>query len=75
MNAEEAKFLYRDLFGMAAKIFDDKSPASLMIPYTGVDVHNRYAILTMNLSGDGGFEIWQFNSRIPTKQPIIITGT
>ncbi len=73
-DANEAKYLYRDLFGMKAKIFDDKSPASLMTAYTGNQVHNRHAILTMNLSCGGGFEIWQFTSRKPSLQPDITIG-
>ncbi|MBI5857549.1 MAG: VOC family protein [Sphingobacteriales bacterium] len=68
-NANEAKHLYKDLFGMNVKIFDDKSPASLMSAYTGNEIHNRHAILTMNLSCGGGFEIWQFTSRTPAMQP------
>lgn len=73
-DANEAKYLYRDLFGMNAKIFDDKSPASLMSAYTGNQVHSRHAILTMNLSCGGGFEIWQFTSRKPSIQPDITIG-
>lgn len=73
-DADEAKYLYRDIFGMKAKIFDDKSPASLMTAYTGNQVHNRHAILTMNLSCGGGFEIWQFTSRKPSLQPAITIG-
>ena len=73
-NADEAKYLYRELFGMRAKIFDDKSPASLMSAYTGNETHNRHAILTMNLSCGGGFEIWQFTSRNPSLQPDIQIG-
>lgn len=64
-NANEAKYLYKDLFGMNVLIFDDKAEASLMTRYTGYQVHNRHAILSMNLSGGGGFEIWQFTSRVP----------
>ena len=73
-NADEAKYFYRDLFGMKAKIFDDKSPASLMTAYTGNEIHNRHAILTMNLSCGGGFEIWQFTSRKPSLQPDVQIG-
>jgi catechol 2,3-dioxygenase-like lactoylglutathione lyase family enzyme len=73
-NADEAKYLYRDLFGMKAKIFDDKSPASLMTAYTGNEIHNRHAILTMNLSCGGGFEIWQFTSRKPSLLPDVQIG-
>ena len=64
-DADEAKHLYKDLFGMDVLIFEDKAPASLMTQYTGKQIHNRHAILSMNLSGGGGFEIWQFTSRTP----------
>jgi hypothetical protein len=62
-DAHEAKLLYKDLFGMDALIFDDKAAASLMTAYTGKQVHNRRAILSLNMSGGGGFEIWQYTSR------------
>lgn len=64
-DALEAKHLYKELFGMDVLIFEDKAPASLMTRYTGKQLHNRHAILSMNLSGGGGFEIWQFTSRTP----------
>ena len=65
-DANHAKLLYKDLFRMDALIFDDQSPATLMTRYTGNEIHHRHAILSMNLSGGGGFEIWQFTSRKPT---------
>jgi catechol 2,3-dioxygenase-like lactoylglutathione lyase family enzyme len=64
-NAAEAKHLYKDLFGMDVLIFEDKAPAALMTRYTGSQVHQRHAILSLNISGGGGFEIWQFTSRKP----------
>jgi catechol 2,3-dioxygenase-like lactoylglutathione lyase family enzyme len=64
-DASEAKHLYKDLFGMNVLIFEDRAEASLMTRYTGNRTHNRHAILSMNLSGGGGFEIWQFTSRVP----------
>lgn len=64
-DADEAKILYRDLFGMDILIFDDRAAASLMIKYTGNELHQRRAILSMNIRGGGGFEIWQFTSRSP----------
>ena len=69
-NAEEAKHLYKDLFGMNVLIFEDKAEASLMAKYTGSHVHKRHAVLSMNLAGGGGFEIWQFTSRIPGQQTV-----
>jgi catechol 2,3-dioxygenase-like lactoylglutathione lyase family enzyme len=67
-DANEAKKLYKELFNMNVLIFEDKAEASLMTRYTGSQVHSRHAILSMNLSGGGGFEIWQFTSRTPQKQ-------
>ncbi|MCY7421767.1 MAG: VOC family protein [Chitinophagaceae bacterium] len=67
-NASEAKHIYKELFGMNVLIFEDQAEASLMTKYTGSQVHKRHAILSMNLSGGGGFEIWQFTSRAPAKQ-------
>ncbi len=64
-NATEAMHLYKALFGMDVLIFDDVAPASLMTLYTGKTIFNRRAILTMNLKGGGGFEIWQFLDREP----------
>jgi catechol 2,3-dioxygenase-like lactoylglutathione lyase family enzyme len=67
-DADQAKYLYKELFGMNVLIFDDKAEASLMTKYTGSKAYNRRAILSMNLAGGGGFEIWQFTSREPGKQ-------
>jgi len=67
VDAFQAKYLYRDLFGMNALIFEDTAAASLMTLYTGKQEHRRHAILSLNMSGGGGFEIWQFTSRTPQK--------
>jgi catechol 2,3-dioxygenase-like lactoylglutathione lyase family enzyme len=66
-DAHEAKLLYKELFGMDVLVFDDRAQASLMTQYTGSTVHDRRAILSLNMNGGGGFEIWQFTSRNPTK--------
>jgi catechol 2,3-dioxygenase-like lactoylglutathione lyase family enzyme len=64
-NAEQAMYLYKELFGLDVLIFDDQAEAHLMTQYTGKEIHSRRAILTMNLQGGGGFEIWQFKERNP----------
>lgn len=64
-DADEAKILYRDLFGMNVLVFDDIASASLMKRYTGNKEYLRRALLTLNLQGGGGFEIWQFLNRKP----------
>ncbi|HYC27632.1 MAG TPA: hypothetical protein VEB42_02435, partial [Chitinophagaceae bacterium] len=64
-DAQSCMRKYKEIFGMDVLIFDDEAEAALMTRYTGGEVHNRRAILSMNLSGGGGFEIWQFKSRSP----------
>ena len=66
-SLRESMLLYKQLFGLDVLIFDDTSDASLMTQYTGDKVYNRQAVLTMNLAGGGGFEIWQYNNRVPTQ--------
>jgi catechol 2,3-dioxygenase-like lactoylglutathione lyase family enzyme len=66
-DVQEAKHLYKDLFGMDVLIFEDKAAAYLMTSYTGRQIHHRHAIFSLNLSGGGGFEIWQYTSRTPAK--------
>jgi len=56
---------YRKNFGMDIKVFEDAATAELMLPYTGGKPHDRTAILTLNMKGGGGFEIWQYTSRTP----------
>ena len=50
---------------MDVLIFDDTSEASLMTQYTGDKVYKRQAILTMNLAGGGGLELWQYLNKEP----------
>jgi catechol 2,3-dioxygenase-like lactoylglutathione lyase family enzyme len=64
-NAEAAMHTYKDLFGMDVLIFDDDASANLMTQYTGGAIYKRRAILTMNLQGGGGLELWQFLDRKP----------
>ncbi len=64
-DADSAARLYKDLFGMNALVFDDTSDAALMTRYTGGDIFRRRALLTLNMQGGGGFEIWQFLNRQP----------
>jgi len=66
-DTQIAKNWYRDNLGMSALIFDDEAEAALMTPYTGGEIHKRRALLTVNMAGGGGFEIWQFTSRKPQK--------
>lgn len=56
---------YREFFGTDIRIFEDKTEARLMLPYTGNESRRRHAALAINIQGGGGFEIWQYSERIP----------
>lgn len=64
-DVHEATEWYKNYFGMDIKVFEDSATADLMLPYTGGKPHDRTAILTLNMRGGGGFEIWQYTSREP----------
>jgi catechol 2,3-dioxygenase-like lactoylglutathione lyase family enzyme len=64
-DAEAAWAWYRKQFNMDVPVFRDTATANLMTRYTGNEAQDRYAILAMNMSGGGGFEIWQYTSREP----------
>lgn len=64
-NVQEAFKWYRMHFGMDIPIFEEAAEANLMLPYTGGKPHQRHAILAINMKGGGGFEIWQYTSRVP----------
>lgn len=64
-NVAEAWKWYRKYLGMDIKVFEESATASLMLPYTGGLPQKRHAVLALNLSGGGGFEIWQYTDRIP----------
>ncbi len=61
----EAWKWYRKNFGFDIPIFDEKAVAALMLPYTGGEPRSRHAVLTFNLQGGGGLEIWQYTERMP----------
>jgi catechol 2,3-dioxygenase-like lactoylglutathione lyase family enzyme len=73
-NAEMAMHTYNNLFGMDVLIFDDNAKAVLMTQYTGGTIFNRRAILTMNLQGGGGLEIWQYLDKVPQENNEIKLG-
>lgn len=64
-NVENAWAWYRRYFGMDVPVFEEEAVANLMLPYTGGQPQNRYAVLAINLQGGGGFEIWQYTKRTP----------
>lgn len=69
-NLRESTLLYKQLFGLDVLIFDDTSDATLMTQYTGDQIYNRHAVLTMNLAGGGGVEVWQYKNRVPKENLI-----
>ena len=74
VDAAEAALYYKELLGFDCLVFDDIAEASLMTNYTGNIIYSRRAILTMNMQGGGGLELWQFMDRAPSapKQKVII---
>jgi catechol 2,3-dioxygenase-like lactoylglutathione lyase family enzyme len=65
LNAEEAFQWYKKYFGMDILVFQDEAEAKLMTRYTGGIVQKRNAYLALNMQSGGGFEIWQYTSRVP----------
>lgn len=70
-NVAEAWKWYRKYLGMDIKVFEESATAALMLPYTGGVPQKRHAILALNLSGGGGFEIWQYTGRIPQPPTVV----
>src|SRR6056297_85107 len=66
-NVMEAWKWYYEVFGADIRVFEDKTIAELMLPYTGGVPQRRHAALAFNLQGGGGFEIWQYTERTPQK--------
>lgn len=64
-DVQKATEWYRRYFGMDIKVFEDSATAELMTRYTGGEAHDRTAVLSLNMKGGGGFEIWQYTSRKP----------
>ena len=56
---------YRKFFGINIRVFEDAAEAPLMTIYTGGKVHSRTASLALSMESGGGFEIWQYTSRVP----------
>ncbi len=64
-NAVEAALYYKSLLGFDCLVFDDTAEAGLMTRYTGNQVFKRRALLTMNMQGGAGIELWQYLNRTP----------
>lgn len=63
-NLEKNWAWYRKYFGMDIPVLKEAAPAPLMISYTGNEVQSRDACIALNSKGGGGFEVWQFTSRV-----------
>ena len=63
---------FKKYFGYDVRVFEEAAAANYMLPYTGGEPRERHAALSLNLQGGGGFEIWQYTSRVPEppKEPI-----
>ncbi len=64
-NLKEASHWYKNILGFDVVIFDEAAEAKLMLRYTNNQIQSRHAVLTYNMKGGGGFEVWQYTSRIP----------
>ncbi len=62
---DKAWYWYIKTFGMDVNVFDDAAEAALMTRYTNQKVEKRRAALAINMAGGGGFEIWQYTSKVP----------
>lgn len=54
---------YRRHFGFDVRVFEEEAEANLMLPYTGGQPQKRRAVLSLNMNGGGGLEIWQYTDR------------
>jgi catechol 2,3-dioxygenase-like lactoylglutathione lyase family enzyme len=64
-DVKKAYRWYSHFLGMDIPIFEEAAIADRMLPYTGGIPHERHAVLAINIKGGGGFEIWQYTSRLP----------
>lgn len=56
---------YKNNLGFDILIFEDEATAHLMLRYTNGVPRARYALLSMNMHGGGGLEIWESTSDKP----------
>ena len=76
-NVEKVFKWYATILGADVKVFDDNNTATHMAKYMGGEPHDKRAILALNLQGGSGYEIWQFEDRVPQPpaQPIQLGDT
>jgi catechol 2,3-dioxygenase-like lactoylglutathione lyase family enzyme len=66
-NADLAFEWYATRLGADVPVFDDRNTATYMAQYMGGKPRKKRAILAMNMRGGGGYEIWQYLDRKPSK--------
>lgn len=73
-NVVEAYNWYIKAFGTDIKVVDDFGVAERMLPYTGGKPRPRRAILSINIKGGGGFEVWEpkDNNITPPSEPAML---
>ena len=64
-DAGAAFIWYNKHLGFNVPVFDDVARAELMTPHTNGIVRERRAILTVNMAGGGGAEIWESKDPLP----------
>ena len=64
-NLKEARKWYRNYLGFDVPVVDAPGTAEKMLPYTGGQAQDRHAVITLNMQGGGGLEIWQYLTRKP----------
>ncbi|MEM1216165.1 MAG: VOC family protein [Bacteroidota bacterium] len=64
-DAQEAFRWYAKHLGADLMVFDDHNVAEDMARYMGGQPRAKHAILAMNHTGGGGYEIWQYSEREP----------
>ncbi len=69
-NADEAFEWYATRLGADVSVFEDENVATDMAQYMGGKPHKKKAILSMNMQGGSGYEIWQYLDRKPSKPKI-----
>lgn len=66
-DADEAFEWYATKLGADISLFDDNNEATYMAQYMGGQPHKKRAILSMNMQGGSGYEIWQYLDRKPSR--------
>jgi len=51
--------------GFDINVVDDNGTAEKMLRYTGGEPQKRHAIISLNIQGGGGLEVWQYKTRKP----------